>query len=154
MSSEHPPDRRCCRSRRGHDLRAATKEALIDAVLDEVFDISRTCDELATIDCSLDLEARMMAAVTVLQGRPPLQGCSSTRSGYTGDRPKTMTISAAVSRLTTSNSTLPWLRCSSRTATACDLPTERRSQRATDDYLLPYSPDPERAEAQRPGTHR
>jgi AcrR family transcriptional regulator len=47
----------------------ATKEALIDAVLDEVFDISRTCDELATIDCSLDLEARMMAAVTVLQGR-------------------------------------------------------------------------------------
>jgi AcrR family transcriptional regulator len=47
----------------------ATKEALIDAVLDEVFDISRTCDQLATIDESLDLEARMVEAVTVLQGR-------------------------------------------------------------------------------------
>jgi AcrR family transcriptional regulator len=47
----------------------ATKESLIDAVLDEVFDISRTCDQLATIDESLDLEARMMEAVIVLQGR-------------------------------------------------------------------------------------
>jgi AcrR family transcriptional regulator len=47
----------------------ATKESLIDAVLDEVFDISRTCDQLATIDESLDLEARMVQAVIVLQGR-------------------------------------------------------------------------------------
>src|SRR5215218_8883901 len=44
----------------------ATKESLIDAVLDEVFDISRTCDQLATIDESLDLEARMMQAVIAL----------------------------------------------------------------------------------------
>jgi AcrR family transcriptional regulator len=47
----------------------ATKESLIDAVLDEVFDISRTCDQLMTIDESLDLEPRMMQAVIVLQGR-------------------------------------------------------------------------------------
>ena len=47
----------------------ATKEALIDAVLEEVFDVQRTCDELAAIDRSLDLEARMVAAVGVLQAR-------------------------------------------------------------------------------------
>jgi AcrR family transcriptional regulator len=47
----------------------STKEALIDAVLEDVFDPQRTCDELAAIDRSLDLEARMIAAVTVLQAR-------------------------------------------------------------------------------------
>src|SRR5918997_2164245 len=47
----------------------ATKEALIDAVLEEVFDAQRTCDELDTIDRDLDLEARMVAAVQVLQAR-------------------------------------------------------------------------------------
>ena len=47
----------------------ATKEALIDAVLEDVFDVQRTCDELAAIDPSLDLHARMTAAVQVLQAR-------------------------------------------------------------------------------------
>lgn len=47
----------------------STKEALIDAVLEDVFDPQRTCDELAAIDRGLDLEARMVAAVTVLQAR-------------------------------------------------------------------------------------
>ncbi len=47
----------------------ATKEALIDAVLEEVFDVQRTCNELAAIDRTLDLEARMVAAVGVLQTR-------------------------------------------------------------------------------------
>ena len=47
----------------------ATKEALIDAVLEDVFDPQRTCDELAAVDRGLDLEARMVAAVTVLQAR-------------------------------------------------------------------------------------
>jgi AcrR family transcriptional regulator len=47
----------------------STKEALIDAVLEDVFDARRTCDELAAIDRSLDLEARMVAAVQVLQAR-------------------------------------------------------------------------------------
>ena len=47
----------------------STKEALIDAVLEDVFDVQRTCDELAAIDPSLDLEARMVAAVRVLQAR-------------------------------------------------------------------------------------
>ena len=47
----------------------STKEALIDAVLEDVFDVQRTCDELAAIDRSLDLEARMVAAVQVLQAR-------------------------------------------------------------------------------------
>jgi AcrR family transcriptional regulator len=47
----------------------ATKDALIDAVLEEIFDVQRTCDELHRIDLSLDLEARMVAAVGVLQTR-------------------------------------------------------------------------------------
>jgi AcrR family transcriptional regulator len=47
----------------------STKDALIDAVLEDVFDVQRTCDELAAIDLDLDLEARMVAAVQVLQGR-------------------------------------------------------------------------------------
>jgi AcrR family transcriptional regulator len=47
----------------------ATKEALIDAVIEDVFDAQRTCDELDAIDRGLDLEARMIAAVEVLQAR-------------------------------------------------------------------------------------
>jgi AcrR family transcriptional regulator len=47
----------------------ATKDALIDAVLEDVFDVQRTCDELAAIDRDLELEARMVAAVQVLQAR-------------------------------------------------------------------------------------
>ena len=46
-----------------------TKEALIDAVLEEVFDNQRTCDELAAIDPALPLEARLISAVTILQAR-------------------------------------------------------------------------------------
>jgi AcrR family transcriptional regulator len=46
-----------------------TKEALIDAVLEEVFDVQRTCDELHRIDLSLDLESRLVAATQVLQAR-------------------------------------------------------------------------------------
>jgi AcrR family transcriptional regulator len=47
----------------------ATKDALIDAVLEEVFDVQRTCDELHRIDLSLDLESRLVAATQVLQAR-------------------------------------------------------------------------------------
>lgn len=47
----------------------ATKEDLIDAVLEDVFDVQRTCDDLAAIDPGRDLEARMVAAVQVLQAR-------------------------------------------------------------------------------------
>jgi AcrR family transcriptional regulator len=47
----------------------ATKDALIDAVLEDVFDVQRTCDELHRIDLALDLESRMIAAVAVLQTR-------------------------------------------------------------------------------------
>jgi AcrR family transcriptional regulator len=47
----------------------STKEALIDAVLDEVFDVQRTCDELRRIDLTLDLQARLVAATRVLQTR-------------------------------------------------------------------------------------
>jgi len=46
-----------------------TKEALIDAVLEEVFDIQRTCLELAEIDTSQPLEPRLCSAVSVLQER-------------------------------------------------------------------------------------
>jgi AcrR family transcriptional regulator len=47
----------------------ATKEDLIDAVLEDVFDVQRTCDDLTAIDVSLSLEQRMIAAVQVLQAR-------------------------------------------------------------------------------------
>jgi AcrR family transcriptional regulator len=47
----------------------ATKEALIEAVLEDVFDVQRTCDELHRIDLTLGLEERMVAAVAVLQAR-------------------------------------------------------------------------------------
>lgn len=47
----------------------ATKEALIDAVIEDAFDSQRTCDELALIDLSLRLEERLVAAVTILQER-------------------------------------------------------------------------------------
>jgi AcrR family transcriptional regulator len=46
-----------------------TKDALIDAVLAEVFDVQRTCDELDRINLGLDLEPRLVAAVRVLQTR-------------------------------------------------------------------------------------
>jgi AcrR family transcriptional regulator len=47
----------------------ATKEALIDATLEEIFDSERTWAELAAIDRQLDLEQRLTAAVTILQTR-------------------------------------------------------------------------------------
>jgi AcrR family transcriptional regulator len=46
-----------------------TKEALIDAVLKDVFDVQHTCDELAEIDLGQDVEARLVEAVRVLQAR-------------------------------------------------------------------------------------
>jgi AcrR family transcriptional regulator len=47
----------------------ATKEALIDAVIKDSFDIHRTCDQLAQIDLDLGLEERLTAAVAILQER-------------------------------------------------------------------------------------
>jgi AcrR family transcriptional regulator len=47
----------------------ATKEALIDAVIEDAFDIQRTCDELAHVDLALSLEKRLVAAVVILQER-------------------------------------------------------------------------------------
>jgi AcrR family transcriptional regulator len=47
----------------------ATKEALIDAVIEDAFDIQRTCDELANVDLALSLEKRLVAAVAILQER-------------------------------------------------------------------------------------
>jgi len=46
-----------------------TKEALIDAVIEDAFDSQRTCDELGMIDTGLSLEERLMAAVIILQER-------------------------------------------------------------------------------------
>ena len=46
-----------------------TKEALIDAVLDDIFAVESTCDRLARIDRSLPLERRLAEAVGVLQRR-------------------------------------------------------------------------------------
>jgi AcrR family transcriptional regulator len=47
----------------------ATKEELIDAVIEDAFDAQRTCHELAQVDPGLDLEERLTVAVTILQER-------------------------------------------------------------------------------------
>lgn len=47
----------------------ATKEALIDAVIEDAFNTQRTCNELAQIDPGLALEERLCAAVVILQNR-------------------------------------------------------------------------------------
>jgi AcrR family transcriptional regulator len=47
----------------------ATKEELIDAVIEDAFDTQRTCDELAEVDPTLSLEERLTAAVIILQKR-------------------------------------------------------------------------------------
>ena len=47
----------------------ATKEELIDAVIEDAFDTQRTCDELAQVDPGLNLEERLTVAVTILQER-------------------------------------------------------------------------------------
>lgn len=44
-----------------------TKEALIDAVIADAFDVDRTCLAIARIDPSLDLDAQLTAAVDILQ---------------------------------------------------------------------------------------
>jgi len=46
-----------------------TKDALIEACLEDAFDVEQTCSALAAIDPTLDFEARVLAAVTVLQKR-------------------------------------------------------------------------------------
>ncbi len=47
----------------------ATKDDLINAVLDEVFDEARTRADVLSVDRSLPLEGRLVAAVTILQHR-------------------------------------------------------------------------------------
>jgi AcrR family transcriptional regulator len=47
----------------------ATKEALIDAVIEDAYNVQRTCDELTQVDMSLNLEQRLVAAVEILQER-------------------------------------------------------------------------------------
>lgn len=46
-----------------------TKEALIDAVIEDAYDIQHTCAELAEVDLRLSLEERLVAAVAILQAR-------------------------------------------------------------------------------------
>jgi len=47
----------------------ATKEELIDAVIEDAFDTQRTSDELAQVHPALSLEERLTAAVIILQER-------------------------------------------------------------------------------------
>jgi AcrR family transcriptional regulator len=47
----------------------ATKEALIDAVIEDAYNVRRTCEELAEVDLGLSLEERLAAAVAILQER-------------------------------------------------------------------------------------
>jgi len=47
----------------------ATKEELIDAVIEDAYNIQRTCDELGQVDLSLNLEQRLVSAVEILQKR-------------------------------------------------------------------------------------
>lgn len=46
-----------------------TKDALVDACVAEAFDVQHALDELDAIEPTPDLESRMVAVVTVLQGR-------------------------------------------------------------------------------------
>ena len=46
-----------------------SKEALIDAVIEDAFDVRITCEELSAIDPSGDLEQRLVQAVSMLQER-------------------------------------------------------------------------------------
>ena len=80
----------------------ATKEALIDAVIKDSFDIHRTCDELAQIDRDLSLEERLTAAVAILQepAAPSVSPCSD-HCGSVGRHP-TMTASESNSKPTMS----------------------------------------------------
>jgi AcrR family transcriptional regulator len=47
----------------------ATKEDLIDAVIEDAYNVERTCKDLAEIDLGLSLEQRLVAAVVILQER-------------------------------------------------------------------------------------
>src|SRR6186997_364907 len=47
----------------------ATKEDLIDAVIEDAYNVERTCSDLAEIDLGLSLEERLVAAVVILQER-------------------------------------------------------------------------------------
>lgn len=46
-----------------------TKQALIDAVIAEAFDLGSTCQAIAAVDPELDLEQRLVAVVDTLQRR-------------------------------------------------------------------------------------
>jgi AcrR family transcriptional regulator len=46
-----------------------TKDALIDAVIEDAFDVTTVCEAIAGIDTSLPLPARMEAAAEILQAR-------------------------------------------------------------------------------------
>jgi AcrR family transcriptional regulator len=46
-----------------------TKDALIDAVIEEAFDVGVTCDAIARIDPGLDLPSRLVAVVEIIQSR-------------------------------------------------------------------------------------
>jgi len=46
-----------------------TKDALIDAVFEQVFDIDPVCAELAEVDPMAELETRLVEAVAIMQGR-------------------------------------------------------------------------------------
>jgi AcrR family transcriptional regulator len=47
----------------------ATKQDLIDAVIEDAYNVERTCKDLAEIDLGLSLERRLVAAVVILQER-------------------------------------------------------------------------------------
>jgi AcrR family transcriptional regulator len=47
----------------------ATKEDLIDAVIEDAYNVEGTCKDLAEIDLGLSLEQRLVAAVVILQER-------------------------------------------------------------------------------------
>ncbi len=80
----------------------ATKEELIDAVIDEVFDEARTRDAIAAVDPTLPLEDRLVAAVSLLQDRTrrvfALFHALRLRPGWAGaspeDRPAHETLHA------------------------------------------------------------
>ena len=80
----------------------ATKDELIDTVIEEVFDESRTRDAILAVDRSLPLPERLVAAATILQDRTrkvfALFHALRLRPGWAGpdpeDRPAHETLHA------------------------------------------------------------
>ena len=120
-----------------------TKEALIDAVIEDAFDSQRTCDELGMIDAGLSLEERLMAAVIILQERLRRifalfgslrlhKNAADHESFRAKQQADTDLINSAIAAADQAGRRSTTSRC------------DRRGQRSSDHHVLPHPPVPRR----------